>query len=368
MLWNQVSIRKIGDAFSQYDGEGVLLGIDGIIDQVWQIVKKREGKNYFLFQHLKEFGQDLVDRNDGGISFELIKRRSSLGGFTANTGHALGSLGIKTTLLGMFGREKIDPHFLKLKEHSTLISLGDPVVANVYEFHDGKILLPHLENLLELDREMVMEKVGELKDLFLGVGVFSLGYWSNMPAFNQILLHFTQYFTLHNPQYLFFDPGNLTKRTKGELVETLRILKDLAKRYPITLSLNLHEAKTFHRFLGGQSQEVDFLPLQELLGLTWLVVHSPLKAILYSQEDYISLQQDLLNNPVRTTGAGDTFNAGLIAGHILKLSPLNRLALAIALARIYVQKGIISGRGEVLAKLEELKGIFYQKGGDRFFC
>ena len=71
----------------------IVLGIDGFIDQVWQVVQTRtQDNNYNLIDKMQEFGSLIVNRREGGMANELIKKRRSYGGFTANTGKALGNM------------------------------------------------------------------------------------------------------------------------------------------------------------------------------------------------------------------------------------------------------------------------------------
>lgn len=367
--WRDVSLSKIEEAFKNYRGEKALLGLDGMIDEVWKIIKERRGKDPSYFLSLKEFGELLVERGEGGISCEVEKKRSSPGGFTNNTGQALGRMGITTTLLGMFGLLEMDLHFQYLENLAATISLGDPVISTIYEFHDGKILLPHLTKLRNLQWNEILEGVGKekLKNLLRETHLFSLGYWSNMPFFDEILLNFSFYFTSSRPCHLFFDPGNLMKRSPKEIKKTLEIFKDLDHKHPLTLSLNLHEGEILQKIQGIEKSKGEhaLLALKESLQLTWIVVHSPSSATLLGEEDALSLEQDLCGSPARTTGAGDTFNAGLITGSILNLSPLNRLALATALASVYVREGENIGRERVFAEIHRLKGLFDEEGGDR---
>lgn len=359
-MWSRVSIERIEGAFHQIPEERVFLGIDGIVDRVYQIVKERREMDSSLYHYLQEFGQELVDRGEGGLSCEVVKRRSSLGGFTANTGYALGKLGIGTTLLGMYGRENLDPHFQSLEKICHLISIGEPGVAMVFEFNDGKLLLPHLENHLRLTWDELVDNVHfPIEDLFTDTSLASLGYWSNLLFFDDLLNHLKVYFK-DQVSSLFFDLGNIRKRSLKDLKKTLDLFKGLEREYSITLSLNLHEAQALLEAMGEDPsyREEVFSALIGPLGLSCVVVHAPSFGTLYSQEDTLHLEQEICQHPAKTTGAGDTFNAGLIAGEVLGLNPLDRLALSVAMAGVYVKEGEILDREEVFHALRWLKRLF----------
>ena len=68
------------DYYSQPRGK-VLIGIDGFVDEVWQVVEMRENvEKYTLREKMRGFGQAIVDCGEGGMLNEIVLKRRSYGG------------------------------------------------------------------------------------------------------------------------------------------------------------------------------------------------------------------------------------------------------------------------------------------------
>lgn len=143
----------------------VVLGMDGIIDEVWQVLKTRVSKSEF-------------------------------------------------------------------KDKCALVTLGNPAVCNILEFPDGKIMMPYLKELLDFEWKDLISILGhgKLKSIFDDPDIVSLGYWSNMPAFNELASNiYENYFTDCHPKRIFFDFANIKKRSVEALIETFDVLGALVR-------------------------------------------------------------------------------------------------------------------------------------------
>jgi sugar/nucleoside kinase (ribokinase family) len=345
----------------------IVLGIDGFIDQVWQVVETRTtDNNYVLIDKMQKFGELIVNRKEGGMANELIKKRRSYGGFTANTGKALGNLELSTTLLGMYGKEGIDKIFDELSKKCTLISIGDPVISTILEFTDGKIMMPNLDDLLRFTWDDFVNALGadQLEKILLEADVLSLGYWSNMPAFDEFMNKLNEnYFHTKCPKRLFFDFANIKKRSKEAIIDTFKVLERINNKIPVTLSLNEHEAVLLFSYYGKEflersledAQSTD--SIRSIIGLDELIVHTPKYAVISSVSEGVGiLEQDYCEAPVITTGAGDTFNGGYIASCLEQLNAVERLAIANAATRYYIGNGHTPSREELLSEIKRIKG------------
>lgn len=346
----------------------IVLGIDGFIDQVWQVVETRtQDNNYILIDKMQEFGSLIVNRREGGMANELIKKRRSYGGFTANTGKALGNMNLPTTLIGMYGKEEIDKIFHDLQEKCKLISVGDPVVSTILEFTDGKIMMPNLDELLNFTWKDFLSAIGheQLQKILLNADIVSLGYWSNMPDFDTFMTELTEnYFHTNRPRRLFFDFANIKKRSKEAIHETFRVLERINHKIPVSLSLNEHEAVILFSYYDRKFSENceavadDTQFIRNIIGLDELIVHTPQYAVMSSKSEGVELlEQDYCDAPVITTGAGDTFNGGYIAACLGDLKAVERLAIANAATRFYISNSHTPDRQELISEIKRIKKV-----------
>ncbi|MEG0753439.1 MAG: hypothetical protein RR461_06370, partial [Angelakisella sp.] len=167
----------------------VLMGIDGMIDEVWELLDSRTGAGeYTKMTKLMQLGNAITERGTGGLAKERILKRRSSGGFVCNTGRATATLGAPTTMLGMFGSHNPDPVFDEFKGLCEMVSVGEPARIMVLEFGDGKVFMPNLDELINLKWTDLVARFGEqrLREL-CNVDIMGMGYWSNMYDFENIL-------------------------------------------------------------------------------------------------------------------------------------------------------------------------------------
>lgn len=331
----------------------VLLGIDGMIDEVWEVLESRRGPSeYTKMARLMEFGSAITERGTGGLAKERLLKRRSSGGFVCNTGRATATLGAATTMLGMFGSEGIDSVFDEFHGLSTLVSLGEPVRIQILEFQDGKIMMPALDELLNLTWQGVVERLGaERLRALCDVDVMGMGYWSNLYDFEHIMTSLsTDYLQNGRTKRVFHDFANLNKRSPQALEEALSVLGRLNGALPQTLSLNEHEGGILARQLGISYPDPVNTPesegavlraaaeIQRRTGLDEVLIHTLYFAAgATASEGSASVPQDYCEHAVKTTGAGDTFNGGYMVVSGAGLPLRERLAAANAATRYYVE-------------------------------
>jgi sugar/nucleoside kinase (ribokinase family) len=363
--WADFDQERMIDYIKKVEGK-IILGIDAFIDQVWQVIETRTSKKeYKTIDKMKKFGEIIVNRGEGGMANELIKKRRSCGGFTANTGRAIGKLDISTIMVGMYGKDRIDPIFNEFKDICTLISIGDPVISNILEFSDGKIMMPNLSELLNFDWNKLVDALGhdKLKSVFSNADIVSIGYWSNMPDFDEMITNiYENYLSENPPKRMFFDFANIKKRSVEAIKETFKVLGALNEKIPMTLSLNEHEAVLLFSYYGEELSEdmekaaIQAASLREIINLDELIIHTPYYAVAATKPEGIGLAvQDYSENPVRTTGAGDTFNGGYIATCLGNLNINERLAISNAATSYYINNGNPPSREELIKEVKRLK-------------
>ncbi|MCL2111594.1 MAG: carbohydrate kinase family protein [Clostridiales bacterium] len=357
----KINHAELAERLAVPDGR-VLLGMDGFIDEVWQIIKSRAGNDeYVLYEKMSDFSQTLASCDEGGFSNEIVRKRRSYGGFTANTGKAVSRMGVTTTMLGRFGKNRIDSVFAEFAESSKLMSVGEPGLCPIYEFTDGKLMLPYIQEVMSFDWRALTDVVdeGELKALFAEADIIALGYWSLMPSFDEIVGEACRLLKDDpKPRRMFFDFADIRKRDRASLEATLKQLSERGRQIPMTLSLNEHEAAILFSYYGvsiveeaeGAAEQTE--KIRAIIGLDELVVHTPYFAASASaSEGACAVPQDYCTSPIITTGAGDNFNGGYISALLKGLPMAERLAVANAVTYLYVSKGASPEKADVLEKL-----------------
>lgn len=356
-------MKKYVDYINNVSGN-VLLGCDGFVDEVYQIVDVRQSlTEYTAMDNLKEFGELIVQRADGGVGLEIVPKRRCSGGFTPNTGRVAAFLGLQPTLVGLYGSQDIDPAFHEFKENCNLVSLGDSAVTLVFEFSDGKILMSALKTVADLTWEDFVDFFGaeKLKDLFADVDILGLGYWSLTPDFDNFLKGFMSQVPGNKPpRRMFFDFADIKKKSNESFLKSLELVKQFNDKIPMTISLNEHEgAELFSRF-GMQINEdpsqiaSDLTSLREKVGIDELVIHTPHFAVASCASDGEGYAlQTHQKNVIRTAGAGDTFNGGYLSASLGDLSLKERLVIANAATAFFVTHATAPSKTEMLVQIEK---------------
>ena len=322
------------------------------MDEVWQVVDKRTSvSEYSVINKMRQFGERIVNCGEGGVSNEIVRKRRSFGGFTANTGSAVSRLGVETTMIGLFGKDRMDPVFEPLGQSGKTISVGNPAVTMIYEFGDGKVMLPYTSEIAGFCWDILINEIepDTLRQIFGDCDIVAAGYWTLVPSFNDLVdKYVNKLIKGGRTKRMFFDFADTKKRDKKSLDETLAILCNLQSEsgLKMTLSLNEHEAEDVFTHYGFEfkmepgviSGEIE--KARRRTGLDELIVHTPHFAVLAESGGEITcVNQNFVENPVRTTGAGDTFNGGYIAASLKNLSPAERLAVANLTTELFVLNG-----------------------------
>ncbi len=354
-------MQKYSDFLQNLRGK-VLLGCDGFVDEVYQIVDVRKNlTEYTGMDDMRMFGELVVKRSGGGLGLEIIPKRRCSGGFTPNTGRVAAVLGLKPTLVGLYGAKEIDPAFEEFVDNCHLVSLGDSAVTLVFEFTNGKILLSALKSVANLTwADFAAHFPGDKLDaLFAGVDILGLGYWSLTPDFDNFLKGMiARYDRQQAPRRMFFDFADIKKKAPESFFASLELLKQFNGRIPMTMSLNEHEgADLFSRFGLACHEDpaalaADLKQVREKIGIDELVIHTPHFAVAsHSVEGEAHARQEFQRNVIRTAGAGDTFNGGYLCASLGNLPLKERLVVGNATTSFFVTHAAAPTKEQLLAQI-----------------
>ncbi len=357
-------MKKYVDYINNISGK-VLLGCDGFVDETFQIVEVRQSATEFTPMHkLKDFGELLVKRADGGVGVELVPKRRCEGGFGINTGRIAAILGLKPILPGLYGKNEIDPAFVEFEDSCDLLSLGDPALTIALEFGDGKVLMSNLEAVSSLTWGDFEAHFGpeKLKEMFSGLDILGLGYWSLTADFDGFFKGFmAQYENITPPRRMFFDFADIKKKSSESFMKTLELIKPYNSKIPMTFSLNEHEVLELCSRIGVEAPELTPAAIasaltiaREKIGFDELVVHTPEFAAASSVADGEAYAiQERQKNVIRTAGAGDSFNGGYICASLGNLPIKERLVVANAATAFFVTHATGPTKEELIAQIEK---------------
>lgn len=331
------------------------MGFDGIVDEVYEVVKERYDKdNYLVMEHMLDFGQFISNAGTGGISKERVKKRTVCGGFTGNSSRAASALLDGTTMIGMYGAPVIDENFQVLAKNCRQISLLNPARCLVMEFSDGKLMMTDTQNMRQFTWNELVEKVTlpGLDEVFLPADIVCMGYWNNMPDFDNIFLNLS---ARYPEKPFFFDFGNISKRSEAALKNTLSLLSGTGNYK--TISMNEHEGGLLFKYYGIHFEDsADGLKAaveaaRKAICIDALIVHDPRYAVISTATETVLGKQIYVEKPVKTAGAGDTFNMGYVFASLGDFSLAERIDIANANSRFYLKNGFPPGRKELDGEL-----------------
>ncbi len=160
---------------------------------------------------------------------------------------------------------------------------------------------------------------------------------------------------------LFVDLADPEKRTQEDLKSALVMLQQMQEHLGVVLGLNLKEAVQGAGVLGlpvsgEKDHDIENLAagIQKHLKLRTVVIHPRFGAAAASADGSAWFAGPFVKQPKISTGAGDHFNAGFIAGQVLGLSQAESLCMGTATSGFYVRTGISPSAAQLHEFITEL--------------
>ncbi len=335
------------------------LGLDGYVDSLYSIVQSRESsEDWTRMNSMKTFGNLITNVAGSSANIERVLKRKISGGFAPNSCKALNELGVEVFLIASLGYPNINEAFLNFlsKKNIEVFSFANPGETTGLEFDDGKIILTDFENILNINWDLLMERIGfeKIFNIIEKSNVIGFGHWSLIPNLGEIWAHFISDILpsiKNSKEKLFFvDLGDIKKRNKNDILTMLNQLQKIDLFIPVLLSLNDQEAidvskalenvkninprkKQFKDYVRGGKQ------INKELNLSFIVIHSPHFSTISTKENHYWITQGFTSKPSFTTGAGEYFHSGTVLGIACDLLPSEAILLGNALTAIFVRTG-----------------------------
>jgi sugar/nucleoside kinase (ribokinase family) len=211
-------------------------------------------------------------------------------------------------------------------------------------------MLGMMKSLDEITPQQIDAVIGAQawRDALGAADLVALVNWTMIPnmttIFNDLVDRVLPQVPAKPGRVFFFDLADPEKRSVADLVYALETIGKFEQFGRVTLGLNLKEAQQVYAALGfgRASESEDGLRAQaeavrQRLDLTTVVVHPKESAACATREGSWWVPGPYAAKPLITTGAGDHFNAGFVAGQLMGLSPQSCLTLGVCTSGHYVR-------------------------------
>lgn len=294
------------------------VGFDGFIDRLAQVVLERTEEKMTPFPSIAAFSQRLMKVAGISADLELVVKAVRPGGNAPIMARELARLGGQVTCVGNVGTGELHPVFQEWGKYVRFLPTGEPCDALCLEFDDGKIMLPDLKLLDQMDWQWIKTHCGEdeLMHQAEECTLFAFVNWSLLSHSDSIWKGFRDEFLKKGCQgrkvNIFFDLADPSKHPDSKLKGCVELISSFRSVGHVTLGLNENEARCVCRALNGEDTTLE--------GIAEAVYNSGVADVVLVHPRYGCQVKDRENNrflsgvvtqkPVCSTGGGDVFNAG----------------------------------------------------------
>jgi sugar/nucleoside kinase (ribokinase family) len=336
----------------------VVAGFDGFVDELVS-VRGEDGRPLASLADLGTWISGCAGRN--GLRRATGTRTP--GGCAVNLGDAAAALGMPVDFFGTVGAPH--PAFADFARRCrSFTPWGDfHGCTTAYECRDGKAMIAQVDQLAGFDTALLAHALadGAYARACAGAAVVAMTNWSLYPGMTACweLLARDVFARLGRRVPVLIDLVDPSGRPAADVRAMLAALQTLHRHADVGLAVNLGECAYLCNLLGlappqpGAALADAAGRLRAALGLARVVAHHrDGDAEADATGAVFSPPAPRCLAPMRSTGAGDRFNAGWIAGFALGLAPADRLALGAATAGTFVRLGASPDRPAVAAALE----------------
>jgi hypothetical protein len=345
------------DFAAKLDHHPVMVGFDGFVDSIIDVVDKRRSvHDYAPVQTIEAFGRRIQGSAGQSANYELVTKLEKLGGNGPIMANALTRFGLPVTYIGSVGHPTLHPVFEELARQATVHPIAEPGYTDALEFTDGKLMFGKQTNLRDVNYDQLCRIVGEenLIELLSGAALLGMVNWTMLvemdsiwdALIDRVLPALPQ---RADPPLLFIDLADPAKRLRRDLLGALGRISKLNEHTLVVLGLNLNESTQIGGALGLSTPDqpeasiVDSArSIRAALGVQGVVVHPRTSAAAAWLDEAGQVVSDRFDGPFvqapqLSTGAGDNFNAGFCLGMLAGLSIPQALCTGTATSGYYVR-------------------------------
>jgi sugar/nucleoside kinase (ribokinase family) len=326
------------------------VGLDGFVDEILQVVDKRESAEKFSrLPTIARLAERLAGAAGHSTNVELVGQLTKLGGNGPIMANALASFGMKVTYLGILGYPNLHPVFSDFAKRAEVYSIAEPGYTDALEFEDGKIMMGKHQSLKQMTWENIQSRFGHDKFTakFTGADLVGFVNWTMLPymsdIWNSVLKEICP--LMKGPRRKFFvDLADPEKRTKSDIARALELITAFQKYFDVILGLNEKEGYEIAAVLGLKHGDRSPEGLAEIckqihqrVPVESIVIHPTAYALASGPDGLAVAQGPFTPKPKITTGAGDHFNSGFCLGKLLGFSTADCLLTGVTTSGYYVR-------------------------------
>ena len=340
-----------------------ICGFDGFVDTFIELENP---------DSMAGFGPKVADAAGIATSFTARHKGDRFGGNGPLFASALNSFfdgGTGIAYFGALGDPEILPLFRDPLEGRTrrMVSLADPAHSDCLEFRDGKVMLSDLRSCAEIDWDRLRERIDsgdldkELRECRF-VGAVNWGKLVNVGSIWKGIADGLAAAGREPKEVPFFmDLAEFEQRPLADQKDLVELVGEITGRCETILSFNLKEAwQMAEVFEGGfkgarEPERVAELALflKEKIHVDRIVIHPNDGAAGAGPDGAVYVPGPYCRKPLISTGAGDTFGAGVLAARLLGLGDPAMLLCGACASGYYVRTGNFPTLAQILELAEK---------------
>ena len=343
--------EKIRSSASRLSSTKAVIGMDGFVDSIIDVVDTRESfEKYSRMETIETFGRKIVGSAGKSGNYEFVVKHRKLGGNGPIFADALAIAGVDVDYIGSLGLPEADPVFADFGKRARLKSICEAGLTDALEFSDGKLMLGKITQLADVNWSSLCARVGldRFTAMCESADLIAMNNWTMLPHLGDIWLHVSTDVLPRlskRERLIFIDLADPEKRTAKDLRRDLGTLSTMQKYAKVMLGVNLKEAGQVANVLGIRppaDRNDDVIraadEIRKALQLSTVVIHPRRGAGGANSSSSGWVDGPLVKQPKLSTGAGDNFNAGFCLGELIGCSFEESLACGCAASGFYVRE------------------------------
>lgn len=341
----------------------VVAGFDGFVDEMIEVVDERQDlETYQPLSTITRFSEVIGAASGRSSLREIVVTSQDAGGCAVNLGDGIASLGAPLHVFATMGNPRHAAFDDFAAKCASVTSWGrEPGRTLALEFQDGKYMLSSVSQLGDFNPSLLDEVLadGQFAATCATAKLITLTNWTLYPHMNACWAKLQDEVFSKLPQRprIFIDLVDPRSRSREDIAAMLEVLRGFEACGPTTFGGNLNEANVVAELLGiaaaddsPEAVATQAAAIRAALDIDEVATHCIACAAVATRDGTAAVTGPYTPTPAKSTGAGDRYNAGYTAGHLLGLDAEQRALLGVATSGFFV-RNTRSGSASEIADL-----------------